>query len=170
LKTIFETQESQYKEFMALIGYYSVTFAFLEDLMKVFINKMVNSGDNELGLCLTATMGFQPMYHSLMSLYRKREVSANLILGMEAILKQIKKLDEGRNKIVHSIWQLNKGNSTITRYRTIAKFAGGLQADNEELTLKDLTQRIDELTSAVESLLTMLDQWNRGHEKNEKET
>jgi len=169
LDTIFGTKESQYKEFMALIGYYSVTFAFLEDLMKFFINKLVNPKDNEFGLCLTATMGFQQMYHGLMSLYRKREVSDNLIDGMETILQHTKSLDEDRNKIVHSIWQLNKDNATIMRYRTIARFGSGLQPDNEELKTKDLEKKIEDLTQTVKSLLAMLDQWNKDHEKDNKE-
>ena len=136
--------------------------------MKLFINKLVNPADNEIGLCLTGTMSFMPMYHALMSLYRKRESKEELVTKMEDLLNDIKTKDEERNKIVHSIWHIKENSDIITRYRTIAKFGSGLQPDIEQFTITDLENRIEKLSRAVESLMAVFDQWEKDHENEAK--
>lgn len=163
MKSIFENENPLYIEFMKLIGYYSVTFAFLEDLMKLFINKLLNPQDPQTGFCLTATMGFQAMYHGLMSLYRERETDPQLIAQMETLLNRIKGFDEKRNTIIHSIWHLDSSNSTITRYRTLARFSHGLKPDSAPVESKELERDIEDLSIGVESLLAMLDRWETDH-------
>ena len=151
--TDFET------EFLAAYGKLSVKFAFTEELMKQFINFLLDPKDSKVGSCITADMPFNPLYHALMSLYRLKENNEDLVNIFSKLLDDIKKIEEKRNKFIHSIWRINSSSNTAIRFKRTAKFSVGLNRDDKEYDISEINKDIESLEELYVVLGIKLENW-----------
>jgi hypothetical protein len=146
-------------EFFRSFGEYFYEFSFIEELMKQFINSLLDSKDDDVGSCITADMPFNGLYHSLMSLYRLKEKDPLMVEKLEKVLGDIKGLEERRNKFIHSIWKIDPKTSTAKRSKRTAKFGVGLNRDDKKYNIAEINKENDLLKDAVIILFNILDDW-----------
>jgi hypothetical protein len=149
--------------FFIALGKYSYNFSFIEEAMKLLINSLLDVKNNDIGACLTADMPFKALYHSLMSLYRLKEKEPTMIGKLENVLSNVEILEKRRNKLIHSIWQLDPTTNTAKRLKRTAKFGTGLNRDDKEYDLSEFDKEIILLQEACKVILNILEQWEQNN-------
>ena len=138
------------------IGDLVIQFSSIEYWMKRFINLLIDAHDHKVGEHISSDMPFTSLYHTLMSLYRYREIKQSRIKQLEKLLKKIKNLRKKRNNIIHSKWYLALDKQSVTSIEMTSKFAKGLEIKRDKYKLTDIEDLNLELLNHAVALVKIL--------------
>jgi hypothetical protein len=136
--------------FLKDIGRLVVDFAALESSIAIAIWNLLNI-DGSKGEIITSEMSFKNMLALFSSLFMHKTSDRAALDEMKVLISQATGVEIKRNRIVHSSWGMRvwrDGRETVVRMKTTAKISKGLKRQNEELTVEDLEQMIDEVVEA----------------------
>jgi hypothetical protein len=146
-------------EFFMAFGKYSYWFSVMEEEVKVFINRLLNSKDTSVGRHVTAGMPFKQLRISLMSLYRYHQKEPDQIIGLENVLKELKKINDERNDFIHSVWGTDALPDSAIRKKFTSNFGKGLIADITEYTPAAIDNATERLIETTKALMRYSDSW-----------
>jgi hypothetical protein len=158
-----ESRRELESEFFMALGKFTYQFSILEDVMKVFAGMLINVNNEDIGRIMTSSTSFQPLYHSLMSLYRSQETEQSLVTEFEKLLDETYKLNEKRNNLIHSIWDVGVTSDSIKRTKRTARFSKGLQMEVETYQVDDINELTDQLIEATQALFMFSFNWQVKH-------
>ncbi len=127
-------------EFLRELGHITVSFAHLEESLKLFVIALLNE-TQRIGDVITAELRFGNLKTLVTVLAKEKLGSGTDFESFEDLLERITKCQTDRNNIMHSGWGTDPDNPTIIeRAKTTTKEKHGLVFAFQEYTVKELNE------------------------------
>lgn len=132
------------EEHLKQIGDMTVSFALLENVMRMLVCSLVNE-HQRIGQIITAELSFRNIKALARSLYIERHGKDNDFTRLEHLMKKAESLEERRNQITHSFWAVEDKPNSVTRIKITAKENLGYKFGSEIIEAKDLEIFVSEI-------------------------
>jgi hypothetical protein len=105
------------QEVLAEMGWLTIVYSGLEDLLVTCIGELLNPGDQEPARDVAARMGFQQKRETLrrLCLQRYPQAAPELLAAMTRALKTCEAAGSARNDLVHGLADYDRGVAFMTR-------------------------------------------------------
>ena len=113
------------------IGEMTVSFAMLESNIQALLGSLIQE-HQRIGQILAAQLSFKMLRATVSSLYRERHGEDNDFKTLKNLLRNAGKIEQERNKIIHSIWGAGKTVDTIKRLKITSREKHGFQFQSED--------------------------------------
>jgi hypothetical protein len=138
------------------IGELTVAFAMLEGAVKSGIRLLLfpdGDGGWEYATCdiVTSPISFRRLVDLFQALVTHR-CSDTDVDECNALCKELYRLEDRRNAIIHSHWAIDGTSRATVRLKTTAKGKKGLNYHEELMTRADIVNIVDELCSLTKRL------------------
>jgi hypothetical protein len=139
---------------LTTLGGITSNFSVLEFLLACHVSRLI-SDDPKIGAIITCEMSFQSLFKAFDSLIRYKITDPEQLKRSEDLVKRLKKAEEDRNKVIHSIYAFEVNAPGIMRFKATAKQGKGLRFTKEKIegeSWKDITAEQMNLITELESL------------------
>lgn len=141
------------KENLEAIGDIVVSFALLEHSLQHLIGKLI-SQNQRIGKTITAELSFRNLRALAISLYLEKFGENQKYIELKKLMVAAGKLENERNKIIHSIWGAGKDKNHNTRIKTTAKERNGLNFQFEEMSTNKIQKLAEDIKECVHEIGT----------------
>ncbi|MGV3598046.1 MAG: hypothetical protein ACO1PI_09265 [Bacteroidota bacterium] len=123
------------------IGDLVVSFALLEEQLKQLVSLFMPWDESKI---VTAELSFKALRALVLSLFLKKlGENDNDFIKIKAFIRRAGKIEETRNKIMHSLWAAGEDMDYITRIKATAKEGKGFQYRFEKISIKYLSDFVE---------------------------
>ena len=158
------------KQILHEIGRIAVLQSQIEGQMAVFISELLYL-DEQRGNVLTAKLSFRLLIEILESLlYEEFGINHNHFKAFEALRDEMKRREQQRNEIVHSMWSFGStfGPDSATRVKVVRRKSGIATREAYPVSLaslKDVAEAMDRLGVKLGNLRVRVCHYEAGARK-----
>ena len=135
-------------EHLAAIGRVSVNFALLEFQLAEALRAALGA-DMSAGRIVIAHLSFRRMLDVLASLARLRLANDPRLDDLEDVLSAASAAEDSRNQLLHSTWIAGAPHQEVSRFKTTAKRAKGLEIQAEAVSVDRINATAEQIAEAT---------------------
>jgi hypothetical protein len=139
---------------LAPIGEVNVCFALLESELQAVLTSLIRE-HQRVGQIISSYLSFSDLRAAVLSLYRDRYGEDEDYSKLKELVSRAGKIEEERNRIVHSIWAAGDSAQTIMRVKVTARQKRGYRADFEQYDQTRLEGFITTIKEVVETTMKL---------------
>ena len=114
------------------IGDIMVSFAQLEDLLRCLLARYLSESDETIRQIIGSNLSFTALRATIISLHIHTFGDGPSLETLRQIMARAGKIEEERNRIVHSTWGFYEETGTVARIKITARERRGYEISDEE--------------------------------------